>query len=75
MSQHKIELADLDWPVVMEKELAGSYGDGSNKTLMMRVVLMKNGDNSISFPVQQKKSTIITHDTIPQAIGHYNELP
>ena len=75
MSHHKIELTDIEWPIIMEKELAGSYGGGSNKTLLLRVVMMKNGKSSITFPVQRDQSTIITHDTLPHAIGHYNKLP
>lgn len=55
-------------------EIAGSFGNGSHKRLVARIVLIGN-DTEIFYDLFDQRKCIATINSLPIAVDKYNELP
>lgn len=72
MSRHTIKRADFMPPYFIKSELAGSYGKGSNKSLIVKVNLHAE---TMLYEIQESGKPIYETAILEDAIEHYNDLP
>ncbi len=74
MSHNTIKIEELEFPIKIEKELAGSYGEGSHKTLFLQTILFNDGQVSSGFIVRTPEVESVFNNLL-LAVEHYNMIP
>jgi hypothetical protein len=73
--RHEISLDDAIKAVNESKiELAGSYGNGSHKTLQTRIIMIGNS-TEVFYDVIDHNKCVTTINSLSIAVEKYNELP
>ena len=72
---HQINVSDIAGPDSLKTiDLAGSYGNGENKSIKLQIVISNNGEVSSIFVVLNQKKEVLNTSDINQAVEKYNSL-
>lgn len=73
--KHQIRIEEIEFPVIIDKEICGSYGDGSHKSLLARIIIKQDGSSTVSYVVKENRIDVKDSNLIAVAISFYNRLP